>query len=90
MDVSERTHRRRRRRIAEEVAELARIFAVPPRRRRWPNADPVLAKWLCAMKGRELGGRPARERRCTKRLGSRRCWGWRAPGSDRCYLHPRG
>jgi hypothetical protein len=34
-------------------------------------------------------GVPQRTRRCRKRLGSRFCWGWRAPGTDRCSRHRR-
>jgi hypothetical protein len=44
----------------------------------------------CVWAGRVLGGRPAEERRCTKRLGTRRCWNWRVKGTDRCHLHQRG
>jgi hypothetical protein len=44
--------------------------------------------WLhCVNAGIRLGGRPANARRCTKRLGTRYCWNWRAPGTDRCYRH---
>ena len=46
--------------------------------------------WLhCVNAGIRLGGRPARARRCTKRLKGRFCWNWRSPGSDRCDRHRR-
>ncbi len=35
------------------------------------------------------GAHPPKERRCTKRLGSRFCWNWREASSDRCWVHPR-
>ncbi len=46
--------------------------------------------WLyCYQWGRELGGRPPKARRCTKRLGTRYCWNWRVKGTTRCHRHPR-
>jgi hypothetical protein len=51
---------------------------------------PELALLHCWAKGIELGGRPPKARRCTKRLGSRLCWNWRMPGSSRCYRHQEG
>ncbi len=36
------------------------------------------------------GAYPPPDRRCTKRLGSRFCWGWALKGTDRCWRHPRG
>lgn len=39
--------------------------------------------------GRELGGRPPKARRCTKRLGTRSCWNWRVKGTTRCHRHQR-
>ena len=94
--VSERTKRRRQQRLRAELAEtLAEIERSPEakrrrrneRRRRWPPYPQPLFDRFCAAEGREKGGRPPRERRCTKRLGSRLCWGWRRPGSDRCWRH---
>jgi hypothetical protein len=41
----------------------------------------------CVTAGIERGGRPPMARRCLKRLGSRLCWNWRVPGTDRCYRH---
>lgn len=88
------------RQIARLVGEYERLPEVRrrryrARRRRWPSielshpAGKVLLRWLCASKGKEGGGRPSRARRCTKRLGSRRCWGWTQSETDRCRLHPR-
>ena len=46
--------------------------------------------WLyCLMAGMHEGGRPPWARRCTKRLGTRLCWGGRESDSDRCYQHRR-
>lgn len=53
----------------------------------FPNLSDDWIQMACAMAGRELGGRPSRERRCTKRLGTRYCWNWRVGGTDRCHLH---
>lgn len=94
MDNRDRTVRRR----IQRTLEFGRIvLAEIPRRRprrRWPHLarpeDERLRSLLCAWIGRERGGRPPRERRCTKRLGSRLCWNWRIPGADRCWRHPRG
>ena len=43
----------------------------------------------CISAGVTLGGRPPKAQRCTRRLGSRFCWGWRVQDTDRCYRHPR-
>jgi hypothetical protein len=50
---------------------------------------PHLLRMYCIGIGINEGGRPPQARRCTKRLGSRRCWNWRASGTDRCYRHGR-
>jgi hypothetical protein len=50
---------------------------------------PALMRMHCIGIGILQGGRPPKARRCTKRLGSRRCWNWRTPGTDRCYRHGR-
>lgn len=79
----ERAARRRTARALRDLRarpELVELRRQHERRRR---------ELLCALQGAELGGRPPAELRCTKRLGTRLCWGWRAPGSDRCRLHPR-
>jgi hypothetical protein len=55
----------------------------------WATCPWVVLKWQCRVWGMTLGGRPPKARRCRKRLGSRFCWGWRVPGTDRCRRHPR-
>lgn len=62
------------------------------RRRRHPYCvhTPGYVRALCVQWGRELGGRPPRVRRCTKRLGTRYCWNWRVEGTTRCYRHHAG
>jgi hypothetical protein len=60
-------------------------------RRRHPfsGQHPGLLRMHCIVAGIQLGGRPPKARRCTKRLGSRFCWNWRAAESNRCYRHDR-
>jgi hypothetical protein len=41
----------------------------------WANCPSVILQWFCRCWGMTLGGRPPKARRCTKRLGSRFCWG---------------
>ena len=50
----------------------------------------AMKKWRQGWAGRCRGGRPPKERRCTKRIGSRLCWNWREEGCDRCWRHRRG
>ena len=50
---------------------------------------PHLMRFYCMGVGINEGGRPPKARRCTKRLGSRRCWNWRSTGTDRCHRHGR-
>jgi hypothetical protein len=59
------------------------------RRRRHPYCGhtPGYVQALCQQWGRELGGRPPKARRCTKRLGTRYCWNWRVKGTARCHRH---
>ena len=59
------------------------------RRHPWADRPWVILQWFCRCWGMTLGGRPPKARRCTKRLGSRFCWGWRVAGTDRCARHPR-
>ena len=59
------------------------------RKHPWSGVPWLILKWLCRCWGMTLGGRPPKGRRCTKRLGSRFCWGWRVAGTDRCGRHPR-
>jgi hypothetical protein len=92
--VSERTQRRRQQRLrAELTAELESLergaLGRRLRRRRMPWANVRELQGWCWLTG-TLGGRPKRTGyRCTKRLGSRFCWNWRAVGSDRCWRHKR-
>jgi hypothetical protein len=94
-ESEERNARRRRQRWREglrmdpELRAVLREIQRRRRRRRWPGMPQIVVDMLCGTLGRERGGCPPRERRCTKRLGSRLCWGWRAEGSDRCRLHLR-
>jgi hypothetical protein len=92
--------RRRQRRWEQfnrepEVIALRREIA---RRRRYRQRHPYsgntpgergLRLIRCISAGIQLGGRPPKPRRCTKRLGSRFCWGWRESGTDRCDRHRR-
>jgi hypothetical protein len=67
-----------------EMARCQRYLA------RHPYAgQPTLAYMHCVYMGIRFGGRARKARRCTKRLGSRLCWNWRAPGIDRCVRHRR-
>jgi len=78
-----------------EVIALRRYIAATRRyRQRHPFSGqrPGLRGllWLhCVNAGLRFGGRPPKARRCRKRLGSRLCWNWRAPGTDRCSQHRR-
>jgi hypothetical protein len=91
--LSERTERRwgallsLRMLASPALQEMLRARRHKLRRRKWPIGvgRHVVAPDL----GRELGGRPPPERRCTKRLGSKLCWNWRDVGLDRCRRHPR-
>jgi hypothetical protein len=93
--VSERTKRRRQQRLrAELAAEMASLEQGPLgrrlRRRRMPWANASELWFRCWLAGGLEGGRPKDvSHRCTKRLGSRLCWNWRAAGSDRCWRHQR-
>jgi hypothetical protein len=102
LESQKRSERRRRQRRWEqfnrepEVIVLRREMA---RRQRYRQRHPYsgehpglrgLLYLHCVYAGIRLGGRPPRARRCTKRLGSRLCWGWREADSDRCYRHRRG
>lgn len=95
MQVTERTERRQAQRRWEgfyagpEAQAVLREIRRKRERRRWPGAPLLLVDFLCGKEGREKGGRPPAERRCTKRLGSRLCWNWRTADGDRCHLHPR-
>jgi hypothetical protein len=101
IESEKRMERRRRQRWWErfnrepEVIALRREMA---RRQRYRQRHPYsgdtpgvrgLLLIRCVSAGIQLGGRPPKLRRCRKRLGSRFCWGWRAPGADRCYRHRR-
>jgi hypothetical protein len=74
-----------------EVIALRREIARRQRYlRRHPYAgQPTLAYMHCVYMGIQHGGRPPKARRCTRRLGTRYCWNWRAPGTDRCDRHGR-
>lgn len=50
---------------------------------------PTREAWVRMMVGSCQGGRAPVERRCTKRLRTRRCRNWAVPGLDRCHRHPR-
>jgi hypothetical protein len=100
-ESKKRMERRRRQRWREqfnrepEVIALCREIA---RRQKYRQRHPFsgqhpglrgLLYLHCVYAGIRLGGRPPRARRCTKRLGSRLCWGWREAGLDRCMKHRR-
>ncbi len=96
--VSERTRRRHVQRFGEQIkAEVAALHRTPEwrrwwrnrRRRRWPRLSLEAVRVFCMLDGYDKGGRPPRARRCTKRLGSRFCWNWREPETDRCWRHAR-
>ena len=101
IESAKRMERRRRQRWWEqlnrdpEVMALRRAIAARQKyRQRHPfsGQHPGLRGLLrlrCVYAGITLGGRPPGARRCRKRLGSRFCWGWRAPGTDRCHRHRR-
>jgi hypothetical protein len=74
-----------------EVQAFRRALRARQRyRQRHPYAGyPGLLFLRCVSAGIEQGGRPPKARRCRKRLGSRLCWNWRAPGVDRCHRHIR-
>jgi len=97
---SERTRRRDGRLLHQkceaDIAELRILLHSDPdwlrelrnrKRRRHLYAS---FAWMASfVAGHKLGGRPPKARRCTKRLGTRLCWNWRADGTDRCRLHQR-
>jgi hypothetical protein len=94
-ESKQRNERRRWQRLRERwqadpaMQALRRQLKARQRyRQRHPFSEfPELALMHCWVKGIELGGRPPKARRCTKRLGSRLCWNWRMPGSNKCYRH---
>ena len=65
-----------------EIIALRRYIAVRQRyQARHPYSGlPSLVRMICMASGIREGGRPPKARRCTKRLRSRFCWNWRAPG----------
>jgi hypothetical protein len=97
-ESQKRMERRRHQRWREafnrdpEVIALRRYVAARQRyERRHPFSGRLrpLLRLHCMAAGILKGGRPSAARRCTKRLGSRFCWNWRAPGTDRCSRHGR-
>lgn len=71
------------------VSEIAQAARRELLRRHFPDVEERKR-----FAGAQLGGRPPAGQRCTKRLGGRGhlgrfCWGWIAPGTDRCTKHPR-
>jgi hypothetical protein len=101
IESEKRMERRRRQRWWEQLNRDPEVIALRreiARRQRYQQRHPFSGQhpglrgllWLhCVYAGIRLGGRPPLARRCTKRLGSRFCWGWRASDSDRCYRHRR-
>jgi hypothetical protein len=97
IESQKRMERRRVQRWWEELNRTPEVIALRremARRQRYlarhPYAgQPTLAYMHCAYMGIRFGGRARKARRCTKRLGSRLCWNWRAPGTDRCVRHGR-
>jgi hypothetical protein len=98
LESEKRMERRRHQRWWEALNRDPQIIALRryiAARQRYQQRHPFSGRpWgllymHCAWIGREQGGRPPQARRCTKRLGSRFCWNWRAPGTDRCYRHGR-
>jgi hypothetical protein len=100
IESQKRMERRRRQRWWERLnadpeiqalrRQITREFAA---RRRYQQRHPFSGRhpgllWMhCIAAGIQQGGRPPKTRRCTKRLGTRLCWNWRAPETDRCYRH---
>ena len=98
MATSESRQRMERRRRQQALAALrarpdvqALLHDQHRRLRRHPYrfVHPGLLWLYCYQWGRELGGRPPKARRCTKRLGTRLCWNWRVNGTTRCHRHPQ-
>lgn len=87
-----RQQRARERRHADpQMIALGRYLDARARymaRHPWARHPALLRMW-CMASGIRFGGRPPKVRRCTKRLGSRFCWNWRLPDTDRCALHAR-
>jgi hypothetical protein len=98
---AKRSERRRRQKSWERWIRQPEVVALRReilRRHRYRERHPFAGLtamrgsplWLyCFMAGMHEGGRPPRAKRCTKRLGTRLCWGWRESDSDRCYQHRR-
>jgi hypothetical protein len=101
IESQKRMERRRSQKLREWWLNLPEYRALRreiERRQQYRRRHPFMGQdarqrgplWLyCFMAGSHEGGRPPRVRRCTKRLGSRLCWGWREAGSDRCVKHRR-
>jgi hypothetical protein len=89
--MARRFHQRFRETLEASPGFQAAVRARRCHRRRHPYCDvhPRYLRALCVQWGRELGGRPPRNRRCTKRLGTRYCWNWRVEGTTRCWRHQR-
>jgi hypothetical protein len=100
-ESEKRMERRRRQRWWEELNRQPEVIALRreiARRARYRRRHPFsgqsasirgLLYMHCVYAGIRLGGRARKGRRCTKRLGTRVCHNWRAPGTDRCYRHRR-
>jgi hypothetical protein len=96
-ESEKRMERRRRQRWREELNRQPEVIALRreiARRQRYrakhPYAgQPGLIFMRCVYFGKKLGGRARGGRRCTKRLQTRVCHNWRAPGTDRCHMHMR-
>jgi hypothetical protein len=98
LESQKRMERRRHQRWWEafnrdpEIIALRRYIAA---RQRYQQRHPFSGRpWgllymHCAYMGIRFGGRARKARRCTKRLGTRFCHNWRAPGTDRCIRHRR-
>ena len=97
LESEKRMERRRNQRWWEqlnrtpEVIALRREIAGRQRHRaRHPYAgQPGLISMHCVYMGIRFGGRARKAHRCSKRLDTRLCWNWRAPGTDRCVRHRR-
>jgi hypothetical protein len=98
VESQKRMERRRLQRWREawncqpEIIALRRTIAARQRyqqRHPFSGGHPGLLRMHCIVAGIQQGGRPPRARRCRKRLGSRFCWNWRMPGTDRCPRHGR-
>jgi len=84
--------------LSEELGARNRERRRKAKRRRWPDLHPENfggdrgpLEWWCGWVGAVEGGagRPPKERRCSKRLGTRLCRNWRRGDSDRCWRHQR-